>query len=184
MNGRVMIRTGAVNTSDVRVKYFPEYRIYKPKKTGDGSASRLQFKVKDEQYGPRAYLFWEASQQDGFSDDKNAKFKWTDKTGKITMKLEETDIGELLAVFNGVKDFVGTEPTKGLYHQHEHGNTVMCLTRQRQEGKPTVFYFKLSSKRTGEKMALAIQHIITLAEAMIIRTLLQDALSRMYGWRD
>lgn len=172
------------NGEQSTVKYFPEYRIYKPKKSGDGSASRLQFKIKEEQYGPRAYLFWEASKQDGFDDKENAKFRWTDVKGKIAMKLEETDIGEILSVLNGVKDFVGTEPTKGLYHQNNTGNTVMCLVKQRQEGKPTVFYFKLSSKKKGDKEALIIQHVISVAEAMIIRILLQDALSKMYGWRD
>jgi hypothetical protein len=171
-----MIKTG-------ETKYFPEYRIYKPRSGGDGSATRLQLKEKMEKFGPRVFLFLESVKQIGFDEKKNAKFDWKDPKGKITMKLESVDIGELLAVLTGLKHFIGTDPSKGLYHQHPNGNTVLTFNKILKDNQTPYFALRISAKRKMEKEALVIQHTITLGEAAILRSLLNEAILRMYRWK-
>lgn len=164
--------------------YYPEFRIYKPRNTGDGAASRLQFKVSSEKYGPRPYLFWEAAKQTGVDENKNAKFAWTEpKNMKVTMKLEEPDIGEILSVLHNFKDYVGTDPKKGMYHQNPSGNTVMRFSKMSKDGAAPNYYINLSAKKKDMKDAISVQHVISLSEAMIVRILLTDAVSRMYRWK-
>lgn len=163
------------------VKSFPEYRIYKPKKDGKGAASRLQFRIIKKKYGPEVLLFWQFVQQIGFKDD-NAAFGWNEPEKTITMKLGEPDIGDLLAVFCGLKDFTGSGVGKGLFHQNANGNTVLNVNRQEKEGFLPSYYVKASAQKKNLKITLAIQHTLTLGEGAIIRILLEQALKAMYDW--
>lgn len=168
-------------------KNFPEYRIYKPRSSKDGAASRLQIRQKEGQYGPITYVFWESTKQTGVDDKGNSSFGWKDKALCVTMKLEENDIGELLACLNGVKDYAGSKDAKGnykgIYHQNTTGNTILQLQKVvGKDGMPPSYGFRISSQKKESKSTVAIQHFISLAEAEILKILLQNALCRMYGW--
>lgn len=162
-----------------KTKYFPDFRIYKPKQTGDGAASRLQVKVAEAKFGPRCYIFWETVKQTGFDENKNASFAWKDETKRITMKLEEVDVGELLSVLNRQKEAAGSK--NGLYHQTEKGNTVMSFARYAKEGMAPSFALAISRKNKGDTQALKIQHMISMSEAMVLKLLLEDGVLRLYG---
>lgn len=165
------------------VKFFPEYRIYKPNKSGNGSATRLQIRHGDKQGRPVVYLFIESTQQTGTDSEGNASFGWKEPEKKITFKLDVVDIGELLAVLNGAKNFAGN-PAKdgkggmGIFHQNDAGNTVLKFEKSEQGN---VYWYGLSSKRNGK--LLAIKHMVTLGEAEILYLLLQEAVKMMFAWR-
>lgn len=172
-----------VKTKKDNVTFFPEYRIYKPNKAGNGSATRLQIRHGVKQERAVVFLFIESAQQTGTDKDGNASFAWKEPDKKITFKLDTVDIGDLLAVLNGAKTFAGN-PAKdgkggmGIYHQNDAGNTVLKFEKAEQGN---VYWYGLSSKRNGK--LIAIKHMITLGEAEILRVLLQEAVKMMFNWR-
>lgn len=166
--------------SEQNVKYYPEHRIYKPKRSNDGAASKLQLKTVTEKY-TETYLFWVAVSQTGVDTKGNATFAWGDKEKEVTIKLEPIDIAEMLCVLTGVKEYVGPPPKEvggkpnGLFHKNKFGNTSLQLSRNND-----VFYFRLASKRADK--LVAVQHTISVPEAEILIILLKNAISKMYNW--
>src|SRR5690606_2561671 len=79
-----------------------------------------EYKVRD------VLIFWVITQQTGTDSNDNATFGWNDDNKKVIFKLGEVDIGEILAVLNGVKTQVGSD--KGLFHQNDKGNTSFQFT--------------------------------------------------------
>ena len=168
------------------VIYYPEYRIYKPKNDNNGAASKLQLKVKIEKYR-EVQIFWEASQQTGIDANQNASFAWDDPKRKVIFKLDTPDIGELLAVINGSKDYAGPSPKAGakippgMYHQNSAGNTVMQFSAMRNE-KNLIngYYVRLTAKR-GDGPAIEVKHTVSIAEAQIIKIFLEEAVKLILG---
>ena len=94
-----------------------EFRIYKPNSKGSGAASKFQCRTKWKTVDSVDYaeliLFLESAQQTGFDKNKNASFGWSTNSEKnkgksVTMKLGLPDIGEMLLVLKGRKQFVKT----------------------------------------------------------------------------
>ncbi len=151
-----------------------EFRIYKPNKDKTGAATKFQLSLKKYDKYEEFILFLESAKQTGLDSDGNASFGWKDTTLKVIMKLEPTDIGELLLVLTGQKEKVGSG--KGLYHENTKGNTILQFERKGDTG----YAYRLSNKQ-GDKL-LAIQHMISPAEGEILRVLLTTALNRSFGW--
>lgn len=163
--------------------YFPEFRIYKPKPTKDGAASKLQLKVKQEEYR-EVMLFWEIAQQTGLDDNGNASFAWAIKERKVVFKMEAIDIGEVLAVLNGLKKSVGVskEGKPGsIFHKNATGNSVFKFTKMEKDGNVGYWLEVSSKKNTGE--LVSVKHTISASEGEILRIVLQDAISCIYNWR-
>ena len=168
-----------------------EYRIYKPNSKGSGAASKFQCRTKWKTVDGVDYadliLFLETAQQTGFDSNKNASFGWSTNTDKnkgksVTMKLGLPDIGEILLVLKGRKQFVGPEPKAGrniepgLYHQKQRGNTSLRL--KWSEGR---LYLNISSQ-DEKKNVTKVSHSITTAEAAILESLLEHFVVEYHGW--
>jgi hypothetical protein len=173
--------------NDNPVKYYKEYRIYKPKQTGDGAASALQMRTQPTPYGDNHIVFWKVTRQTGVDDKKNASFAWKDDSKTISIKLEEVDIAEILALLNGQKAGLGMPDGKGgfkgLYHQSDRSNTIFTLNKLAgKDGQLPAYALRISTKRKDAKEALVIQHMLNLGELEVLKVLLTRALARMYGW--
>jgi len=174
-----------MNEKDVKQKmetiYFPEYRIYKPNKSGSGAASRLQIKIADKQGRHHVYLFLESAQQTGLDSEGNASFAWTDKNKKVTFKMEALDVGELLCVLDGTKEFAGMPAKDGkggsVFHQTPLGNTILKFQKAGD-----VYWLGLSSKKKDGTL-VNVKHVISMGEGKIIKILLEEAVKLMFGWR-
>ena len=168
-------------SEEIKTIYFPEYRIYKPNKSGSGAASRFQIKIADKQGRPAIFLFLETVQQTGTDDKGNASFAWLDKNKKITFKLDTPDIGELLCVLDGTKEYAGMPAKDGkggsVFHQNEHGNAVLKF--QRVEN---VYWLGLSSKRKDSGL-ISVKHVVSLSEGKIIKILLEEAVRLIFNWK-
>lgn len=154
-------------------KQFSEsFAIYKAKGSGDGAASQWDLSSKKD------CVFLEMASQCGKDGNGNAKFDWDNK---ISFKLSESDIGEILAVLVGMQDGVGPYDSsrnkhKGLYHSNKQGNAILYFAKD-DHGRLRIY---LSVKRGDEK--IAIQHTISAGESCVLNTLLRRAIEVMYRW--
>lgn len=153
-----------------------EYRIYKPRKTNDGAASKLQLTVvKNEEPNISKYkqrkvmLFWIICQQTGVDENQNATFAWQDETKYITLKLGEIDIGKILATLH-----LKTKETQ-IFHKNPKGNATFTLTR-------TDKGYNLRISKQINKVVTAINHSISVEEAEILIILLTQAILTIYQW--
>lgn len=172
------------------VTRFNEYRIYKPRqdaKTGKyiGCASKFEFKIrpvtKKEKTVRTSQMFWVAAEQIGVDENGNAKFAWDDATKRVDIKLGEADWGELLAVLKGRKTHVGRQADKGLFHKNSKGNSSLQFALvPGKEGSEPYYAVRLSSQKEGK--LIQIKHLMTLAEASILEVLIENVISRKYGW--
>ncbi len=171
--------------ADKQSQYGKEYRIYKPRQSNDGAASRLQIRVNAEPYR-EVFLFWETTTQTGTDANGNASFGWKEKEKTITFKLGEVDVAELLLVLKGKKEYAGPPPKEagkpgmGLYHKNPNGNTILQLQRDQ---KGAGFYLSISRQSAANKSdVVRIKHTISNGEAEILQVLLTDAVSCIFGW--
>lgn len=150
-----------------------EYRIYKPNKTNNGAASKIQCatKKKDGKYD-EAMLFWEMAPQTGTDDNDNASFDWKAKdkeTKSVLIKLGIVDVAEILLFLHGRKKEVK------LFHQNNNGNTAMNFTMYNDQ-----YSVQLSSK-VGENIT-RVKHLISPGEGMVLAILLKDFVTLYHGW--
>jgi hypothetical protein len=120
------------------------------------------FTVRDVQ------LFWVASPQTGTDNNGNASFAWSQKedSKSVTLKLGETDVGEVLAVLNNEKEEAGQTGGKfsGIYHQNSKG-----------------YYIRLARK-TKSGVLSEVKHTLSLGEAQILKVILERAVIEKYQW--
>lgn len=162
-----------------------QWRCYKPTKDGKGAASRLEVKIvsKDiDKDGKKFELrevqtFWVSAPQIGMDADDNASFAWsqTNDDRVITVKIGESDIGEILAVLNGRKKNTGGE--RGIYHQHPNGSTGFNLEQSERGG----YKVRISKKDKSGKVS-AIVHSLSTGEGEILKVLLESVIRQSYQW--
>ena len=116
------------------------------------------------------------------TDEKGqAAFAWREKDDKksVTLKLGETDIGELLAVLNNEKPEAGQTGGKfpGIYHQNQNGSTTFSF--KKAEGKG--YYIRLAKKPNGGELT-EVKHTLSFGEAQILKVLLERAVIERYQW--
>jgi hypothetical protein len=159
-----------------------EFRIYRPNNAGNGFASKFQMVVKEKEKFDEPMVFWEMAEQTGKDENGNASFDWSSpkkqSNRSVTIKLGITDVGEILCVLCGVKEFVGQKKEQGLFHKNQLGNTVLKMTRM-DKG---LFYAALSSKKSGE--VIQVKHSISLAEGIVLEQLLKEFVSIYYNWKE
>ncbi len=171
------------NAKPNTVQYFPQYRIYKPNKANNGSATRLQLKVKQERFRI-VQFFWESAQQTGVDKDGNTSFAWDVPAKKVTFKMKDGDVGEILAVLNGLKQGAGQVKdgkSAGIFHKNLNGNTIFKFVKLEKDGSFCYWVQISSQKNDGTKVE--VKHSITIAEGEVLRILLQNVLTCMYPWR-
>ncbi len=170
------------------MKKAKEWRVYKPKKTNDGAASKLELRVdlKEREKDGKKFtvrnvlIFWVSSKQTGMDANENASFGWDDDDKQVTIKLGEVDLGEILAVLNNQKDAtggsVGTYAGK-LFHKNERGSTTFSLAKGKNGG-----YYVGITKKIGANPAVQISHTLTFGEAEILRVVIESAIRHIYMW--
>lgn len=172
-----------------------EFRIYKPYKdkntnTFKGYASKIEVNEKEVKVGDKTYLklhvFWTMTEQTGEDERGNASFNWvTDKNpnGKqVVISLGDPDLGEFLAVLNGVKKKIGQPNGKGLYHEtSDTANKGMTFEYVEKEGYDSGYRVGLSKK--DENGVVKFSHTISLGEAEILKIIFTDAIRKKY-WVD
>jgi len=165
-----------------------EWRVYKPKKTNDGAASKLECRVepreKETSTGGvfiqnKMLVFWVATKQTGTDANGNASFGWKDPALHITVKLDEPDLGEILAVLNGYKTITGQsgEKWKGMFHKNEKGSTSFFIEKNENGTGYTV---RVSKKNDGEQ-AIQISHQLTFGEAEVLRVIVEQIVQKIYN---
>ena len=137
-----------------------EYRIYRPNKQGNGTASKVSMRTNKETRYNDKYLFWEIAPQTGVDENKNASFDWRTKdkkdTKSIVVKIGLPDCGEMLAVLKGRAESVD------LFHQNQHGNSVIKFGWNNKK-----LGIQISSKK-GDAEPNRLQHGISIGEAAIL----------------
>jgi hypothetical protein len=152
--------------------YAESFKLFKPRKTGDGVASQWEINVKKE----AVFLTLARQRKD---KDKHATFEWKEKP--IVMKLDISDIGEILAVLYKRQNGLG--PTsekghKGLFHQTERGNTVLRLEKSNQGNG---FYLQINQKIKNEDVQ-TLKHHISDGEGLTLSVLLTEAIRKIMNW--
>jgi hypothetical protein len=154
-----------------------DFRIYKPRKSGEGCASSLNITKDNRTAQKRRYptkiLFWEIA---GQLPDKggNSQFDWSNKEGSksIAIKLEATDIGQLLSVI------YGKEASCQLYHEHGSTNTIFKFF----SGKDGNYTVAVSSQNKKTKQMRKYSHSLTVGEAIVLKVLFESFIEYKYGW--
>ena len=152
-----------------------QFRVYKPKKTDDGSVSAWEISYKKDKYDRYECFLEMANQLPGRDANDNQKFDWDNK---ITVKLGALDIGEILLVLEGHKDSVGTKGKNSLFHKTSKGNKVINFSYSKEYKN---FSLKISSQDEETKKRASFNQLISLAEGVIIRELLKSAIVKMYS---
>lgn len=155
-------------------KNYPKaFKLFKPRKARDGVASQWEINVDKEA------VFLILARQ-GSEKDGHATFEWKDKA--IVMKLDVSDIGEILAVLYKRQDGVGQIDdkggNKGLYHQTEKGNTILRFERATNKFG---FFMQINQKNKDEEVR-KLAHNISEGESIVLGTLLTEAIRKIMNW--
>lgn len=167
-----------------------QYRVYKPKKDFKGAATKWESNIKEVKKNGKSFkevqMFLAGANQTGEDKNGNASFDWKSKEKKgneVTMKLGDPDVGEILALLNRRKNKLGNSKSMGLFHQNLNGNTSLQIEFKPADDKTVMdsyYTLRLASKDKAGKVTV-VQHTITLAEAEIIKNLLEGGIRRKYA---
>lgn len=157
-----------------------DFRIYKPKKDGNGSATSFQMREDTRDKYGTVITFLQGAQQIP-SDNDNSAFAWKDKDKNkdkiVNMKLDVNDWSELLSVLSGKKDFVGTSEKYGIYHENQHGSTGLKFMHEKSKSHYTL---RLSSKNGND--LIIVSHLVSYAEGQVLKVLAERAIAKLFDW--
>jgi len=142
--------------------------IYKANKNNNGSVA--QFKLGSE----KDCMFMELAKQVRPMRDSRP-YDW--ENTKITVKLGDTDIGKLLALFNGNLP-LASDPKKEdlmLFHKNAKGNKIIKLKKQDRG-----YYMKVSVKEGDKNDSISLP--ISWDEAELISIGLRKGYEIILGW--
>ena len=149
-------------------KLIKAYKIFKPNKTNNGAASQFSW-AQDKKC-----MFLEAASQLPTKDQEgNSTFDWKNK---LSFKLGEVDIAQILCVLRGIKDSVGYGD-KGLFHSFGNNNAVLRF----QKGDKGGYYLGISVKKEGSE-PVGVKHALTDSEGVLLEILLSRAIELVYDW--
>lgn len=146
------------------------FRVYRPNRTGTGSALEVNLRKDEESRWPKYFCFLKMAKQDGTDDNDNARFDWD---GGITMKLGEIDLGEMLAVLERRKAKAGTG--KGLFHQTDKGNKVLHFESVKKDEEIT-YKVRLSTSKDN-----AVQLYLSAGDASVFQEIIKGIVRTVYG---
>lgn len=98
------------------------FRIYRANRDNNGNAIQFETRWKEDKqnkYGSEFLSFLTAAKQMGVNDNGDGIFGWKPEQGVINCKLGLNDLGEMISVLEGRKDFVGSKGT--LFHETPGG---------------------------------------------------------------
>jgi hypothetical protein len=140
-----------------------EFRIYKPRKEGNGAAS--EFRVGE--YKDNPVLNMALVKQDPATGEKGT-FLWKDES-KVTVKVDPHEVADMIAVFEAQKKQLGFGEKGGLYHQGQ-GQAYSAINLATMDNGGY-----LLSVRKGVKggQSHELKHSLTLAEGVLLREYLK-----------
>lgn len=162
------------NQHETSANTYPQpLRFFHPSTSGRGAAMQIEPRFSHDPEARYNCFFLElAAQQtpphqaDG--QRVHATFNWQEK---LAVKLDFTDICELLTVLEGRADQVGGT-RGGLFHQSSAANTVIKFQRADQGG----YMLGLSRKEVASEKAERLSIVLSEAEALGLRHVLQSSL--------
>lgn len=148
------------------MEYGVPYRIYKPGKDGNGSASQVETRREPTKWGYDVNTFWSVVKQDGVDKNGNAKFKWKDEEkSKVNIKLSVTDIAKVLLVLrNHAKEVKLFHVPGGKATPTNEGDSTAITFFRRDDGGG--YTLQASSKRSGN--LVRISQGVTDDEALLL----------------
>ena len=150
------------------------FRIYRANRDNTGSATEWQLSYKpNKEYDPYE-MFLVAAKQIGTDDDGNGRFDW--KETKMTVKLGDADLGEIISVLERRKEFVGTKGS--LFHQTPNGGNKVVDFRAVDNG----YSLRVSAQNDKKEKVGDIRQTLSHADASILLVLLKRAVERFYNW--
>ncbi|OIO26318.1 hypothetical protein COX85_03335 [Candidatus Micrarchaeota archaeon CG_4_10_14_0_2_um_filter_55_9] len=148
----------------VEMDYSKKLVFYKPRKAGNGAAMQFDLNAKRES------VFLEAAKQ-----VEEKRFGWNEK---MVFKLAPVDISKILVVL------MDRKPSIELFH--DPGKSRFVSDGPVQNASLSVsksdygYYLKLTQK-TGEGLN-TVALTLTEDEAVLLKTMLETALKRIYAW--
>jgi hypothetical protein len=155
-------------------KSYPQkLSMYHPNSTGNGAALQLEPRLNRRDSDRYNCFFLEMAQQRTAATRNGettvpASFDWANK---LTVKLEFSDICEMLAVLEGRVERLGGQKN-GLFHKNGNSSTIISL----QKAEKTGYFIGLSRKSTGDESATRVNMALTEAEAIGLRAVFQAGL--------
>lgn len=150
-----------------------EFRVYKPKNDGNGTAIAWQLSYKEaNKYNPWT-MFLVAAKQVGQDNNGNAKFDWENG---FTVKLGDADLGEIIALLEGRKRFLGSKGS--LFHQTPSGGNKVISIEPNDYG----YIVSVSAQDENKTNLGKISNSMTHGEASLLLVLLKKAVENIYGW--
>lgn len=179
------VNTGSVGGTAVRTGQSPDHApgggmihreklcIYHPNGTGSGAALQLEPRLNRTDSDRYNCYFLDMAPQKSVARRVNdklepASFDWT---RKLTVKLDITDICEILSVLEGRVDKLGGQKN-GLFHKSGNATTIITLAKAEKGG----YFIGLSKKSAGDELPTRVNITLTDAEAIGLRTIFQTSL--------
>jgi hypothetical protein len=151
--------------------------FYHPNGKGTGSALQVELRLSRNGEDRHNCMFFEMARQKTAAmktEDgrKPATFDWETK---VTVKLEFTDICELLTVLEGKADHAGGAHD-GIYHEAGNANAIIAFKRN---AEPPGYLLGISKRTKAGEQVFRGQLVLSEAEAIGLRCLLQSSLFPM-----
>jgi hypothetical protein len=162
------------NQQNVLPQTYPQpLRLYHPSTSGRGAAMQLEPRFSHDQEARYNCFFLELAAQQTpprhvEGQRVHATFNWQDK---LAVKLDFTDICELLTVLEGRAENAGGT-RGGIFHQNSVANTIIKFQRADQGG----YMLGLSRKEMASGQAARVSIVLSEAEALGLRHILQSSL--------
>lgn len=148
--------------------------LYHPNSAGSGAALQLEPRLNRSPGDHYNCFFLDMASQKSASEVRDGKripatFNWD---RKLTVRLDYTDICELLAVLEGIQPQAGGK-RNGLFHSTGNGSTVISFQKNTDHGG---YGLALSRKAIGDESAIRITMLLSEVEAVGLRALFKTGL--------
>ncbi len=166
--------TGTTKQSDGAKVREQRLTFYHPTGAGNGVALQIDPRVNRREGDRYNCFFFEMAAQKATSDREGEKrgFASFDWENKLTVKMDFSDMCELLLVLEGKQERVGGQKN-GLYHDTEKANTVISFGRIPEKSGYS-FGLSRKDKESGQLTRLSIG--LSEAEAIGLRSIIQVGL--------
>lgn len=159
---------------------FKDLIFYKANAKNSGCAVKLSLSTKpskDRENQTDTLLFMEFSPQSQEKDEAgNARFDWKNR---VVMKLDQPDIGEMLAVLNGWQEKAGYKGS--IYHEDKDGNTKILNFEKTTFNDVQYLSVKISANNKQAGTTVRMQQLVSLGEAATLKVFLEDSLRKLYN---
>ncbi len=156
--------------------YRPRLSLYHANAKGSGSAARFELVPATGDRDGAIYLTLaqQKSVASAAGEDGRAQYATFDWQNRVTVKLNFSDICQMLLVFRGVADAVADG--KGLYHSSGSMTTIINLTRQSEPYAGVALEVSRRSKSEPDA-AVRVRIVLKEAEAFGVGTVLEQSLA-------